>query len=70
MCSLIYDCDLFCVDAGFTARANSMLQIGLIKHQVKMKDLYLFLVIREAIVKQMTRNWLKDSNLLNPEWKQ
>lgn len=36
---------------------------------MRKNDVHLFLIIRVALIKQITRNWLKGDNLNNSKWK-
>lgn len=53
---------------GISPNKNTLtLSLGKTPAEIKNKDSYLFLVIKIAIIKQITRNWLKDNNLINSQ---
>ena len=55
---------------GIVLNKNPLiLLLGKLPENIKNNDVHLFLIIRVALMKQITRNWLKDDNLSNSKWK-
>ena len=53
------------LDYFFSVNKNPLvLLLGKLPENIGRNDIYLFLIIRVPLIKQITRNWLKDDNLI------